>query len=134
MNSGEMTVVLIVAIVMIASVLRARARDNIRGARSDPDTAAENQRLRDEVQELKERLKVLERITVDKEDETETSRSTIIDYAKLESRSQMWWIYESSKRLTAYNRSSSLRLTCMQLHTSLIIYLSAKIQHRTIRR
>ncbi|KAG2296264.1 hypothetical protein Bca52824_042933 [Brassica carinata] len=55
------------------------------------------------------------RITVDGEDEPETNRSTL----KLEPRSQMWQIYESTKRLTAYNRSSNLRLTCMEVQTPL---------------
>ena len=66
MNSGEMMVVLSVAIVMIASIFknRARLRDRVGG---DDQTHAENQRLRDEVQQLKERMKVLERITVEKE-------------------------------------------------------------------
>ena len=66
MNSGEMMVVLIVAIVMIASIFknRARLRDRVG---DDGQTRAENQRLRDEVQQLKERMKVLERITVEKE-------------------------------------------------------------------
>jgi uncharacterized protein YlxW (UPF0749 family) len=66
MNSGEMMVVLIVAIVMIASIFKSRARSYLR-MDSDPNERAENQRLRDEVAGLKERLKVLERITVEKE-------------------------------------------------------------------
>jgi uncharacterized protein YlxW (UPF0749 family) len=66
MNSGELMVVLIVAIVMIASIFRSRARFHDR-AEGDAPARAENQRLREEVQELKERLKVLERITVEKE-------------------------------------------------------------------
>jgi uncharacterized protein YlxW (UPF0749 family) len=65
MNPFEM-VVLIVAIVMIAGVFKAR-----HGHRShrdaDPAEGLENERLREEVAELKERIKVLERITVDKE-------------------------------------------------------------------
>ena len=68
MNQYEM-VVLIVALVMFASVVRSvlggrrgRNRDQL-PARDD----AETQRLRDEVKQLKERLHVLERITVDKE-------------------------------------------------------------------
>jgi uncharacterized protein YlxW (UPF0749 family) len=66
MNSGELMVVLIVAIVMVASIFRSRSRlhDRVGG---DGQARVENQRLREEVQELKERLKVLERITVDKE-------------------------------------------------------------------
>jgi uncharacterized protein YlxW (UPF0749 family) len=37
------------------------------GCGDDQPAQAENERLRDEVSQLKERLKVLERITVDKE-------------------------------------------------------------------
>jgi uncharacterized protein YlxW (UPF0749 family) len=66
MNSGEIMVVLIVAIVMIASIFKSRTRF-YQAADNDPATNAENQRLREEVQDLKERLKVLERITVEKE-------------------------------------------------------------------
>ena len=65
MNPFEM-VVLIVAIVMIAGVVK--ARHHRRGLEdSDPAEQVENARLREEVAELKERIKVLERITVDKE-------------------------------------------------------------------
>jgi hypothetical protein len=70
MNHGEVTAVIIVAIVMFASIIRAkfgygrhRRHD---GAVPLPDQG-ETLRLREEVKELKERLKVLERITVDKE-------------------------------------------------------------------
>jgi hypothetical protein len=68
MNHGEIMVVWIVAIVMLASIFKAR----IRGPRrvplfSNPEGDSENRRLREEVQELKERIKVLERITVEKE-------------------------------------------------------------------
>jgi hypothetical protein len=65
MNPFEM-VVIIVAIVMIASVLKARAGGRSR-TEGDPVNEAENLRLRDEVKELKERIKVIERITVEKE-------------------------------------------------------------------
>jgi hypothetical protein len=69
MNHGEITAVLIVAIVMIASIIRARVRGPYRRrSLPDPDhTGAENRRLREEIGELKERLKVIERITVEKE-------------------------------------------------------------------
>ena len=65
MNPFEMVAIIVVA-VMIASVLRARyhARQSVE---ADPAERAEDMRLRDEVKELKERLKVLERITVEKE-------------------------------------------------------------------
>ena len=67
MNPFEM-VVLIVAIVMIASVfkvrhgLRRRSRDE-----GEPAERNETLRLREEVRQLKERLHVLERITTEKE-------------------------------------------------------------------
>ena len=71
MNPFEM-VVLIVAIVMVGNVLRARYgyHHRRRGGGSDqisPQDQAETLRLRDEVKQLKERLHVLERITVEKE-------------------------------------------------------------------
>jgi hypothetical protein len=66
MNSGEIMVVCIVAIVMITSIFKVRARSHY-GAVDDGPGHAENQRLRDEVKQLQERLKVLERITVEKE-------------------------------------------------------------------
>lgn len=71
MNPFEM-VVLIVFIVMIGNVLRARA--GYRGRRRDGEDAlpaeerAETMRLREEVKALKERIHVLERIAVEKED------------------------------------------------------------------
>jgi hypothetical protein len=68
MDSGQITAVVIVGIVMIASIIRSV----LRGPRhpvvfNNEQGKAENQRLREEVGELKERLKVLERIAVDKE-------------------------------------------------------------------
>ena len=67
MNPAEM-VVLIVAIVMFAGVLKARYNHRHRGLQGDDVAGSlENQRLREEVSELKERIKVLERITVEKE-------------------------------------------------------------------
>jgi uncharacterized protein YlxW (UPF0749 family) len=65
MNPFEM-VVLIVAIVMIAGVFKARHSHRLH-READPAERLENDRLREEVAELKERIKVLERITVDKE-------------------------------------------------------------------
>ena len=71
MSAGHWTAVLIVAIVMIASVLRARYGYHHRrergGGELSPEDRAENARLREEVKTLKERLQVLERITVEKE-------------------------------------------------------------------
>jgi hypothetical protein len=70
MEGGQVMVVLIVAIVMVASIIRAKYGYGRHGRRIDstsPEDRAENLRLRDEVKELKERLKVIERITVEKE-------------------------------------------------------------------
>lgn len=63
MNPFEM-VVLIVAIVMIARVVISKNRS--RATAEDPAAAAENARLRHEVQQLKDRVVTLERIAVDK--------------------------------------------------------------------
>ena len=67
MNQFEMVAIIVVA-VMIASVFKARYGHSRRpGIETDPKEHAENLRLREEVKELKERLQVLERIAVDKE-------------------------------------------------------------------
>lgn len=66
MNPFEMVAIIVVA-VMIASVLRAKYGHSRRDANVEPREHAENLRLREEVKELKERLHVLERIAVDKE-------------------------------------------------------------------
>ena len=66
MNSAHLMVVLIVTIVMVAQVLRARYRAQPRDG-IDAAERAENLRLRDEVKELKQRLHVLERIATDRE-------------------------------------------------------------------
>ena len=67
MNPFEM-VVLIVAMAMIAGVLKAR-HGSRRRSRDDrePFETSETLRLREEVKMLKERLHVLERITTEKE-------------------------------------------------------------------
>jgi uncharacterized protein YlxW (UPF0749 family) len=66
MNPFEMVAVIVVA-VMIASVLRARYQS--RGSDGEPSAQerAESARLQEEVKALKDRVKVLERITVEKE-------------------------------------------------------------------
>ena len=67
MNPFEMVAIIVVA-VMIASVLRAKYSHSRRGGdQIDAQEHSENLRLREEVKELKDRLKVLERITVEKE-------------------------------------------------------------------
>jgi uncharacterized protein YlxW (UPF0749 family) len=74
MNQFEM-VVLIVAIVMFASVMRARytggRRRGRQGQEGPAEAVAENSRLREEVQSLRDRLAVLERITIEKESSLE---------------------------------------------------------------
>jgi len=65
MNSYEM-VAIIVAVVMIATVLKARYRYS-RPSDSGPVETAESLRLREEVKALKERIHVLERIATEKE-------------------------------------------------------------------
>jgi uncharacterized protein YlxW (UPF0749 family) len=71
MNHGEWMVIMIVAIVMFASIFRAKYGYGRHRRGNDGTIAPENQaetfRLREEVRDLKERLKVLERITVEKE-------------------------------------------------------------------
>jgi hypothetical protein len=71
MDSGQLTAVLIVAIVMIASIFRARMRGPYRRHGNFPSNngqaQVENDRLREEVGQLKDRIKVLERIAVEKE-------------------------------------------------------------------
>ena len=70
MTGGQMMVVLIVAIVMIASIIKSRhGGGHHRRSSGLPVTAddAETRRLRDEVKQMKDRLQVLERITVEKE-------------------------------------------------------------------
>jgi hypothetical protein len=71
MNGGQIMAIIIVAMVMIASVLRAKytggRRRNRGGGEALPYDDAEAARLRDEMKSLKERLAVLERITVEKE-------------------------------------------------------------------
>ena len=67
MNPFEMVAIIVVA-VMIASVLRAKyGHRRNGGSEVSASEQAENLRLREEVKDLKERLKVLERITVEKE-------------------------------------------------------------------
>jgi hypothetical protein len=74
MTGGQMMVVTIVAIVMFARIVRSkygysRLGGNVghRDGAIAAEEHAENKRLREEVGDLKERLKVLERITVEKE-------------------------------------------------------------------
>ena len=64
----NLTPILIVAIVMFALVMKAKYRaERPSSRRPSLEDQAENARLRDEVKQLKDRIHVLERIAVDKE-------------------------------------------------------------------
>lgn len=69
MSGGQLVPILIVAIVMFAMVMKARYRylGQHRGDTAPADNS-ETRMLREEVQQLKDRIKVLERIAVEKED------------------------------------------------------------------
>lgn len=75
MTGGQLMVVLIVTIVMIASIIKARYGYSGRRGRHDLAAPAAdeavNRQLRDEVKQLRERIQVLERITVEKENSLE---------------------------------------------------------------
>ena len=69
MNTPEFILVL-VAMVFLFSIVRHKLGVPVRSMRQmrgDPEDSAETVRLREEVKMLKERLQVLERITVEKE-------------------------------------------------------------------
>jgi uncharacterized protein YlxW (UPF0749 family) len=66
-NPFEMVAIIVVA-VMIASVLRAKYSSRRHGESGvSAEERAETLRLREEVKQLKDRINVLERITVEKE-------------------------------------------------------------------
>ena len=66
MNQYEFVLGIII-VVMIAGIFKARFKYSAR----QPGDGAEAQRLRDEVRSLKERIQVLERIAIDKENALE---------------------------------------------------------------
>ena len=72
MTGGQIMVVLVVAMVMIASIIKSKHGHHPRSRRRDGDGAepaiesAETVRLREEVARLKDRVIVLERIATDK--------------------------------------------------------------------
>jgi uncharacterized protein YlxW (UPF0749 family) len=83
MSGGQLTAVLIVAMVMVAGIIRARFGYSRRHYRGDDGrsqiASAETERLREEVKQLKERLHVLERITVEKENSLEREIESLRD-------------------------------------------------------
>jgi len=74
----------IIFIVMVASVIKAamgggRSRRHGRGETAAVEDSRENAQLRDEVTTLKERLAVLERITIEKENSLEREIEALRD-------------------------------------------------------
>jgi hypothetical protein len=72
MSGGEVMIIVIVAMAMVASILKAvfsgpRHPVVFNQEGGDPKLKAETIRLHDEVVQLKERIKVLERIAIEKE-------------------------------------------------------------------
>ena len=67
MDGGQITAIIIVAIVMLASIVRVGPGRGPASFVRRPGRNAENRRLRDEVSSSRKRLKVLERIAVEKE-------------------------------------------------------------------
>jgi uncharacterized protein YlxW (UPF0749 family) len=76
-------VVIIVAMAMIAGIFKSRFRYGQKYGRRDAESEsraiAEAERLREEVKQLKERLHVLERITVEKESSLEREFARLRD-------------------------------------------------------
>jgi uncharacterized protein YlxW (UPF0749 family) len=84
MSNGQIFGLIIVAMIMITGVIKARYRyeHKYRGRLSEEEsraTRAEAERLREEVKQLKERLHVLERITVEKESSLEREFARLRD-------------------------------------------------------
>jgi hypothetical protein len=68
--NGQEFVLVVLAMVFVFSIIRHRLGIPVRSMRQmrgDTDDSTETQRLREEVRSLQERIKVLERITVEKE-------------------------------------------------------------------
>ena len=67
--SGAWLPVVIVALVMVMIVMKSRYRylERRGSAEASPQDRAETARLQEEVRQLKDRIRVLERITVEKE-------------------------------------------------------------------
>ena len=73
MSGGQFMVVMIVAIVMFSSIIKAKMgiRKNRHGdeysVRDDAAVSAENHRLKGEIADLRDRIQVLERVVTDNE-------------------------------------------------------------------
>ena len=80
MTGAQIMVVLIVAMVMIASIIKSRHGSRHGRDQQTVPEAAEANRLREEVKQLKERLAVLERITIEKENSLEREIERLRDH------------------------------------------------------
>ncbi|MDB5721499.1 MAG: hypothetical protein JWP15_2117 [Alphaproteobacteria bacterium] len=78
MNSQEIMVVVIVAVVMIASVIKSRYKFD--ADREKRPEGAESLRLKEEVRTLRERIQVLERIATDKDSALEREIERLRDH------------------------------------------------------
>jgi hypothetical protein len=65
MNGGQVMVVMIVLIVMIAGIVKSRHKSGRHAEGTSLMNDPEAARLRDEVQQMKERIQVLERVITD---------------------------------------------------------------------
>lgn len=65
MHHGELAGVLIVAIVMIASIIKSRYKAMGAATPRSAEPDADSNRLRDEIRTLKDRIQVLERVITD---------------------------------------------------------------------
>ncbi len=65
MNGGQVMVVMIVLIVMITGIFKSRLKSVRHGEAQSLMNDPEAARLRDEVQQMKERIQVLERVITD---------------------------------------------------------------------
>ncbi len=65
MNGGQVMVVMIVLIVMITGIFKSRLKGTRRGEQTSLMNDPEAARLRDEVQQMKARIQVLERVITD---------------------------------------------------------------------
>ncbi|MGN6619762.1 MAG: hypothetical protein ACTHKR_01690 [Sphingomonas sp.] len=73
MNPFEMVVAIII-VVTIGKVLQSRFRYSQQAHQADPAEALENRQLRGEVQALKERIQVLERVITDTHSSSDLDR------------------------------------------------------------
>jgi hypothetical protein len=86
MNPFEMVAIIVVA-VMIASVLRAKYR-SAGDSGTNPQSEAENLRLREDVKKLKDRVRVLEQIVTDQGAQTAAQIEALREGDRISERDQ----------------------------------------------